>query len=94
MTLTLSGLRDPGPVPEDGAVAGPRAGEPRRRVFTAKYKAATARTSPHAALVGAVEVTQRDGLATISVVGDGYLEAAARQIRATDRHDLSERGRG
>jgi len=29
----------------------------------------------------AVEVTQRDGLATISVVGDGYLEAAARQVR-------------
>ncbi len=39
MTLTLSDLRDPGPVPDDGLVAGPRAGRPRRRVFTAQYKA-------------------------------------------------------
>ena len=39
MTLTLSDLRDPAPVPEDGVVAGPRAGRPRRRVFTAEYKA-------------------------------------------------------
>jgi len=39
MTLTLSDLRDPGPVPEDGVVAGPRAGRPRRRAFTAEYKA-------------------------------------------------------
>jgi len=37
--LTLSDLRDPGPVPEDGVVAGPRAGRPRRRAFTAEYKA-------------------------------------------------------
>ena len=39
MTLTLSDLRDPGPVPDDGVVAGPRAGRPRRLVFTAQYKA-------------------------------------------------------
>ncbi len=39
MTLTLSDLRDAGAVPDDGVVAGPRAGRPRRRVFTAEYKA-------------------------------------------------------
>lgn len=40
MTLALSDMRDPGPVPDSGAVAsGPRAGRPRRRVFTAEYRA-------------------------------------------------------
>ncbi len=39
MTLTLSDLQDPAPVPDDGVVAGPRAGRPRRRMFTAEYKA-------------------------------------------------------
>lgn len=39
MTCTLSDLQDSGPVPDDGVVAGPRAGRPRWRVFTAMYTA-------------------------------------------------------
>jgi len=39
MTLALSDMRDAVPVADDGGVTGPRAGRPRRRVFTAEYKA-------------------------------------------------------
>jgi len=39
-----------------------------------------------------VEVTQRDDLATISVVGDGDLEAAARQVRRFLSLDVDARG--